>query len=705
MVSRLSSFVNVVSLVASMVVAIVAVTILTTHARASADPGSQGVSIFYAVPSADGSSVTIAGLFQNDPNTSIPFFVIETDSCDDEGIELPNSDFTLTTNSSGYDYFTETLPTPSGEPAVLYLQGNDTPVSSNCYPVGADNTAWQNAATVPLSSGAGSTNGFLGTTGESRWYKFSAPADSTISITLSGLETDFSVAAYTNIAAADTGEAGGVSSLNTLSAESPSSAFSPSAFIPSAFIPSAFIPSAFIPSAFIPSAFIPSAFIPSAFIPSAFIPSDYSPSAFIPSAFIPSAFIPSAFSPSAYSPTATIPAAFSGTGVTPSAFQPQTYIEGVNSSLIAYSDEGATANKTITIHTWQSSGPFYIRVAGANGDYDANTPFQLSVSGGSGSCSASVLPVGSAPAAVAGSGANTVIVTDSSKLAGGSNAVADMMNQLHTLAARPEVHGVVVDLAGNSRVQALDSQAAANASCPYATNLAAGAIRDVINSYRANNPLKYVVIAGPDGAIPFFRHPDQTLIGNETGYNPPVADNTVSQASLRLGYTLSDNDYGAKTTLLSQSDSFPVPDLAVGRLVESASEISGMISAYLQNIGGVLPTPTSALVTGYDFLTLPANSVESDLTAGLGHSTDTLIAPRTQAPADSWTAADLKQKVLNSGRHDIVFLAGHFSGIRHAGRGLLHGHDHHRHGGILGRSEELARLLCRLSLRLQHRRR
>ena len=27
----------------------------------------------------------------------------------------------------------------------------------------------------------------------------------------------------------------------------------------------------------------------------------------------------------------------------------------------------------------------------------------------------------------------------------------------------------------------------------------------------------------------------------------------------------------------------------------------------------------------------------------------------------SWTGTDLKNKVLNSGRHDVVFLAGHFS--------------------------------------------
>jgi hypothetical protein len=200
----------------------------------------------------------------------------------------------------------------------------------------------------------------------------------------------------------------------------------------------------------------------------------------------------------------------------------------------------------------------------------------------------------------------------------------------------------------------------ANPGCVFAKNLVASAIRDVVNSYRANNRLKYVVIAGPDNAVPFFRHPDQTLIGNETGYRPPVADKSASDATLRLGYTLTDNDYGSSIDLVSQSDSFPVPDLAVGRLVETASEISGMVQAYLST-GGVLPTPTSSLVTGYDFLDFPAASVEADLAAGTGKRPDTLIAPQGAAPANSWTATQLKNAVLDSGRHDIVFLAGHFS--------------------------------------------
>ncbi len=665
MARRRLAFNVVVTLVSSVATGIVFTSLAATTAEAA--PGDPQVTVFGATPNDDGSA-TLAGLAQGPANTSIDAQVFATDRCgDSDTIGLP--DLHLTTNAQGYAYFSYTFGQPGSPtgtwngalPETLKLVWNGVANESNCYPVGPDNTSWENASSVPIPGGAGSASGAVALPGESRWYKFNAPPDSTISITLSHPSRDYSIAAYGDIGAADADLSDGKTSLDKLGAQAAGDAFSPSAFIPSAYSPSAFIPSAFIPSAFIPSAFIPSAFIPSAFIPSAFIPSAYSPSAFIPSAFIPSAFIPSAFIPSAYSPSAFIPSAFIGSGFVPSAFKPQTYSSAVNSSLLAYSDEGGIANKTITINTWQSSGPFYIRVAGTNGASSGGTPFDLSISGGSGSCSAAVVPIGSAPPAAPGSGRQTVILTDSGRVAGSGAAKADMMNRLQALAGRPEVNGVVVDLASSSRVQALDTQANANKDCPYAANLAANAIRDVVSSYRVNNPLKYVVVAGPDTAVPFFRHPDQTLLGNESDYAPPVADDSAAQAALRLGYTLSDNDYGAKVLLVSRSDQMPVPDLAVGRLVESASEISGMVNAYLENSGGVLPAPTSALVTGYDFLTFPAQSVDTDLAAGIGHANDTLIAPREQAPAESWTADQFRQKVLDSGRHDILFLAGHFS--------------------------------------------
>ncbi|MEZ4611918.1 MAG: hypothetical protein R2838_17030 [Caldilineaceae bacterium] len=53
-------------------------------------------------------------------------------------------------------------------------------------------------------------------------------------------------------------------------------------------------------------------------------------------------------------------------------------------------------------------------------------------------------------------------------------------------------------------------------------------------------------------------------------YVPPVRDNTASQASLKLGYVLGQDRYGAAYDISVKGNLFPFPDLPVGRLVETA---------------------------------------------------------------------------------------------------------------------------------------
>ena len=103
-----------------------------------------------------------------------------------------------------------------------------------------------------------------------------------------------------------------------------------------------------------------------------------------------------------------------------------------------------------------------------------------------------------------------------------------LAQRLASLAARTEVAGKVIDLSASSRIVDLRNQAATNAACPFAKNLLAEAIKDVVDSYRANNPgLRYVTIVGGDNVIPFFRSPDESLLGQESGYFPPVGSTTA----------------------------------------------------------------------------------------------------------------------------------------------------------------------------------
>ena len=107
---------------------------------------------------------------------------------------------------------------------------------------------------------------------------------------------------------------------------------------------------------------------------------------------------------------------------------------------------------------------------------------------------------------------------------------------------------------------------------------------------------------------------------------------------------------------------FAVPGLAVGRLVETPTEIAGIIDAYVA-ANGVVVAARRSLVTGYDFLEDAANAVRDrargSAPAPRRHAdhAERQVARRTRA---SWTADAASQQLLGS-RHDVIFLAGHFS--------------------------------------------
>jgi hypothetical protein len=516
---------------------------------------------------------------------------------------------------------------------------------SACVAVQPDNDSWVNALQLPLSGGSTTTNGWLDSEGNARWFKFSIVPGARVTVDLSSLPKDYDLFLFKDIKQAYN-DLTTVQDLTRLTAE-----FAPSAFAPSAFAPSAFAPSAFAPSAFAPSAFAPSAFAPSAFAPSAFAPSAFAPSAFAPSAFAPSAFAPSAFAPSAFASAQT-------------------------RSLISVSALPGTGNEWIIADTWNNTGDFYVRVSGKNGEFDTQDPFTLKVSIAGTDCVGISNPTGPLPTAIAG-GYETLILTDVDRMLGllpgnSATAKATMSARLATLAAA--VDGRVVDVGADPRVTAMNDQADDEYACPYAKNLVASAIKDIVDAYRTANPdLQYIVIVGSDEVIPFFRYPDQSLLGPEQDYVPPVGGDTTSEASLRSNLVLGQDEYGAVVTISLRGATFPVPELAVGRLVETAQDVTTMVDAYLATTDGVVETPQSSLVTGYDFITDAASAIDAELTQGMGAGSraNTLITPldltdplnpKFLSPEDpqSWTADQLRTAFLGQ-RNDITFLGGHFS--------------------------------------------
>ncbi len=531
---------------------------------------------------------------------------------------------------------------------------------SPCIVAGPDNDSWVRALLLDQTD---SVEGFIDASGRARWYRFPIPPGAQATITLFGLPADYDIAVFKDISQAF-GELVGntdVAGLNRLSAE-----FAPSVFSPSVFSPSVFSASEVAANAYAPSVFSPSVFSPSVFSSSLFAPSVFSPSVFSPSVFSSSEAAPSVFSPSVFSQAGFNPSVFS-----PSVFSADNFANAQIRSLIAVSAAPGTTTERVLADTWNNTGYFYVRVAGKNGVADIEQPFQLSVSVDGALCDG-VEPLASPTPITASIGPYTsVILWDSIQLAAAGNTPADitlLQQKLDALAGRPEVAGVVVDLGGIPDIQDLHEQADNHTSCPYAENLTAHRIKDVVDAYRAKNPeLAYVVIAGSDGQVPFFRYPDQGLLGPEMDYDPPMAEFTQAQSALRLNYVLGQDEYGANTSLSLRDGDLPVPNLAVGRLVETVPEMVTMLDAYLATANGTVPTPTSTLVTGYDFLADVAGAVQSELAAATSGSgpvarNETLITAANISPADplSWTATNLRSALLNQGE-DVVFLAGHFS--------------------------------------------
>ena len=270
--------------------------------------------------------------------------------------------------------------------------------------------------------------------------------------------------------------------------------------------------------------------------------------------------------------------------------------------------------------------------------------------------------------------------------AGSPQADVDTLrNKLNSFAARTEVNGVVIDLAtvenGSPkypRVLQANQIADTNTACITAKNAAAVEIKRVIDAYRAaNSPggtttLQYIVLVGSDHEIPFFRYPDQAGLANENAYVPPVATTSASEASLRKGQVLGQDAYGTQVDVTRSGFTIPVPQQAVGRLVRTAAEVSGMLDAYSAANGVV--TPGSALVTGYDFVADAATKVQNEFYQGLNPANcasqpggclnvDSLIQPQASGLTGAWTANDLRNKILPaSGKgSNLIFFAGHFS--------------------------------------------
>jgi hypothetical protein len=545
--------------------------------------------------------------------------------------------------------------TGSNQDSNNFLRGTLT-LSTKPYldsTIGQDNRQWVGATT--LADGTGIDDS-LTAAGETRWYRFPVVPGEQATVNLTNLPADDDVALYGDIGAAFD-QLSSSTDLSQLAAASAQGAPGSSTQVPD-------YPAA---ATDIPTSNVTPKFAPRIYAPRIYAPRIYAPDEYAPRIYAPDIYAPRIYAPDSYDPSLSGDPGFS-----------EAFSAAQDQTLLAVSSNTGTQSETVSASTGNTDGYFYVRVQGHT-DLTPPGGFHVAnaITGGAGCGGLSdfasvpltlVLPTDTAnppqqaPVAPNPTNPSTVIVTDTNKL--GLTPFSDRYNaylaSLSTLASA--TNGTWIDVSQSERVRDLWGQVAAHPGCPYAVNLVANAIKQLTDGFRNSNS-KYVVLAGGDDVIPFFRYPDVSGLGPESEFSPPVLPNTPSGASLNTDQVQSQDAYGSDTNVTISGVTLPVPDLAVGRLVKTPEEIESTVDNYLALNNGTLPAPHSSLVTGYDFLADAADAVNQQFTAALQNGThDTLIDHPgvTEPTTDDWTGTQLSSALFGS-HHDLVYLAGHFS--------------------------------------------
>jgi Tol biopolymer transport system component len=326
-------------------------------------------------------------------------------------------------------------------------------------------------------------------------------------------------------------------------------------------------------------------------------------------------------------------------------------------TILGSSADSAGVPESVSLTSTSAEGSYLIQVGGFN-QQTSNLPYTLRIE---------VDPPAGQPAPVprvfphAGEGTagtlpttfdkylNTLFLVDAQRIGDtyGAAAESNVMDALNALASRTDlgVNGAVVPVEGDPTVAAAYKAWDAD---PYSPDLANGVVRAIgalIDGIHATHPyLKYLVIVGSDDIIPMARIPDGTQSTNEQGYASTFAATPNEYyGAFANRDVLSDQPYATTDPVSLGSTGAGVvyvPDLAVGRLVETPDQIVGALTQF-ETYHGTLD-PTTALTTGYDFLGPGASQIASTFDGLLGASRTSSLLTET------WTHSDLLDQLFPS---------------------------------------------------------
>jgi len=247
---------------------------------------------------------------------------------------------------------------------------------------------------------------------------------------------------------------------------------------------------------------------------------------------------------------------------------------------------------------------------------------------------------------------DTLIVTNREHLATlyGPEEANRVLQKLDELANA--TNGMVLTVENDPATAAAYDAWLANPVSFIHANAVTDAIHDqIVGQLSASPDAAYVVIAGDDRVVPFRRVRDRT--NHPEHHYGGIPYDTTTGAALAADRTLTDDFYGDRVPTqiygaAGGNRELYIPDMAVGRLIETPDEIVAQIDQFLAD--DTLEAG-EAIVTGYDFMVDSAQEICSALLA------DGLY-PDCGLIGDKWTATQFINDVLNQS-HSLVSYNGH----------------------------------------------
>jgi hypothetical protein len=323
--------------------------------------------------------------------------------------------------------------------------------------------------------------------------------------------------------------------------------------------------------------------------------------------------------------------------------------------LAANDDYGSGMGSRIDF-VFSTSDTYYVKVRHYNaGHSGAGTEYKISVKQGSEPTPTPTPTVTPTPTPTPPpSEVKTLILVNRERVAHhhGDGAANSLMAKLNDLSQHDLVRGVVVQVENNGAVAQAYVEWDTELTSTEKANAVAGAVRNLVLSYLDSiDSIEYVVIVGDDRIIPFRRTLDRT--NHPEHHYESASRSTTVGAACDDDMTLTDDYYVDREPIWWNGHEVYLPDLAIGRLIETPSEIEGLIDEFIDNNGQT--NVSKVLVTGYDFVRDAAREMADLLCQDVGptHVDDGLIG-------GSWSGGELRDKQLHtSPRFDVQSINGH----------------------------------------------